>query len=97
MILLAMSMCDRYLLVMINLFIIQEQASIHYGCPVSMIRGIELEDAGGSGTGGSHWDVRVLGVSCSSALHDFRVEELGCTHSYMLDPRILRCFFDCLF
>jgi hypothetical protein len=28
-----------------------------------MIRGIELEDDGGSGTAGSHWEARVLGVS----------------------------------
>jgi hypothetical protein len=33
-----------------------------------MIRGIELEDDGGPGTVGSHWEARVLGVSLQDSI-----------------------------
>ncbi len=39
----------------------QEQARIHYNCPD--IRGVELENQGGSLSALSHWEQRVLGVS----------------------------------
>ncbi len=39
---------------------LQEQARIHFDCPD--IRGVELENQGGS-SALSHWEQRVLGVS----------------------------------
>jgi len=38
----------------------QEQAMAHYNC--SSLQGVEVENQGGSGTAGSHWEQRILEV-----------------------------------
>lgn len=41
----------------------QEQAGIQFGCLAESLLGVELENGGGGGTAGSHWEFRVMGVS----------------------------------
>ena len=36
---------------------------MHFGCP--NLRGVELENQGGSGTAMDHWEQRILGVSAT--------------------------------
>jgi len=43
---------------------VKQYAREHFGC--SDMPGLELEESGGSGTGGSHWDKRLM-------LNDFMV------------------------
>ena len=35
-----------------------EKAKMHFGCDT--LKGLRLEDQGGSGTAGSHWDARYM-------------------------------------
>ncbi len=41
--------------------LLQDAAKEHYSCPT--LQGVELENQGGGGTIGAHWELRVLGVS----------------------------------
>ena len=41
---------------------LQEQASLQFDCPLDDVIGVELENQGGSGTAGAHWEHRNVGV-----------------------------------
>ena len=40
--------------------VMQNEGRAHFNCPT--LGGVELENQGGSGTAGSHWEKRILGV-----------------------------------
>jgi leishmanolysin len=44
---------------------VQREARIHFGCPT--LDGLELEDGGGSGSAGSHWEKRIVWNELMSA------------------------------
>lgn len=44
-----------------DMYLLQAEARSHFDCPTLL--GVELEDQGGTGTAGQHWEKRVLGVS----------------------------------
>lgn len=45
----------------IHIFLIQEEARKHFNCP--NLDGVDIENEGGQGTVGTHFEKRVVGVS----------------------------------
>ena len=43
------------------IYVLQAEARSYFDCPT--LAGVELENQGGPGTAGQHWEKRVLGVS----------------------------------
>ncbi len=50
-----------------NYYYYQEEGRGHFNC--STLEGVQLEDQGGSGTAGSHWEARITKVTTINHYH----------------------------